>query len=206
MERVIYTQRVERIESYGERRDCADQRIADFIAQCGFLPIPLPNRGEFVASYIKELNPAGMILTGGNSLAAYGGDAPERDEMDRQMITLAIKEKIPLYGFCRGMQSILDYFGNELNEVEGHVAVQHEIQLEDKKMVVNSYHRQACVHLKEESGLIQIGATKDGVIEAVQHRNYPIIGTMWHPERQSPYSDFDKNQVQKLFKQKKGFQ
>ena len=33
------------------------------------------------------------------------------------LIEEAIKRKIPIYGFCRGMQSILHYFGNELIQV-----------------------------------------------------------------------------------------
>ena len=32
-----------------------------------------------------------------------------------------------MYGFCRGMQSILDYFGQELIPVSDHVAVVHNL-------------------------------------------------------------------------------
>lgn len=53
--------------------------------------------------------------------------------MDAEMIRLAIQEKIPLYGFCRGMQSILSYFGNDLTDVEGHVAVRHYVKTENRK-------------------------------------------------------------------------
>ena len=49
MRAVIYTQRVEIVDAYEERRDCADQRIADFIRECGFLPLPLPNKRELAA-------------------------------------------------------------------------------------------------------------------------------------------------------------
>lgn len=40
MKTVLYTQRVEVVKSYGERRDCADQNIARFLSTCGFLPLP----------------------------------------------------------------------------------------------------------------------------------------------------------------------
>ena len=43
MKRVLFTQRVELVEAYKERRDCADQRIAEYINSCGFLPVPIPN-------------------------------------------------------------------------------------------------------------------------------------------------------------------
>lgn len=68
MRAVIYTQRVEIVDAYEERRDCADQRIADFIRECGFLPLPLPNKRELAAEMVSSIKPAGIILTGGNSL------------------------------------------------------------------------------------------------------------------------------------------
>lgn len=199
METVIYTQRVEVIESYQERRDCADQRIAEFIHACGFLPIPLPNRAELAEQMIEAVQPAGVILTGGNSLLAYGGNAPERDAMDEALIELAIQKKKPLYGFCRGMQSILVYYGNELVNVEGHVAVRHVVHTDKEACEVNSYHNQACKQLKKDCGLLVTAKTPDGVIEAVRHESLPIVGTMWHPEREDSFTKRDMERVKRLF-------
>lgn len=199
MEIVIYTQRVEVVESYQERRDCADQRIADFITACGFLPIPLPNRESLAESIIERVKPAGIILTGGNSLAIYGGNAPERDAMDHILIRLSMQYGIPLYGFCRGMQSILHYFGNQLEEVEGHVAVRHRLDIKRKSYEVNSYHTQACKKLECDCGLYCEAQTSDGVIEAVRHKKFPIVGTMWHPEREKSFREEDIKMVKDLF-------
>lgn len=195
---MIYTQRVEVIEAYQERRDCADQRIADFILACGFLPIPLPNRSDLAEEIIKELKPAGIILTGGNSLVLHGGNAPERDAMDFALIELAIQNHIPLYGFCRGMQSILSYYENDLINIEGHVAVRHTVKSEVGNCEVNSYHNQACVKLKDGCGLLVTAWTGDGVIEAIRHVNLPIVGTMWHPEREEAYVGRDIENVRNL--------
>lgn len=206
MKCVVYTQRVEIIESYGERRDCADQRIADFINACGFLPVPLPNNESLAEHFVNTINPAGIILTGGNSLVKYGGVAPERDGMDRKLIEISIKKEIPLYGFCRGMQSILDYFGNELESITGHVAVKHEINMQGNVQIVNSYHNQACTKLKEGSGLLSIAESNDGVIEAVSHEKMPIVGIMWHPERENMYREMDVQFVKKLFMERRNGQ
>ena len=46
MKIVVFTQRVEVVESYNERRDCADQRIAEFIVECGYIPLPVPNNAD----------------------------------------------------------------------------------------------------------------------------------------------------------------
>ena len=65
MDTVLFTQRVEIIESYGERRDCADQDIARFIHVCGFFPVPVPNIKEIAYDMFMQLKPAGIVLTGG---------------------------------------------------------------------------------------------------------------------------------------------
>lgn len=198
MEIVIYTQRVEVIESYQERRDCADQRIADFIKQCGFLPIPLPNKSELAVEFVNSINPTGIILTGGNSLEKYGGNAPERDAMDRTLIDFAVKNTLPLYGFCRGMQSILDYFDNKLVNVDGHVAVRHCVCEGTERYEVNSYHNQACIQLERNCGLKITSQAEDGVIESVCHEYLPIVATMWHPEREKRFLERDIKRVKQL--------
>ncbi len=198
MDIVIYTQRVEVIEAYAERRDCADQRIGEFIRVCGFLPIPVPNCAAYAAEVVNALKPCGIVLTGGNSLVKYGGNAPERDGMDAELIRIAMEREIPLYGFCRGMQSILDYFGASLEQVSGHVAVRHGISgaIDGD---VNSYHNQACVRLADSTGLEVLARSQDGVIEAVRHNEKPIMGTMWHPEREKPFSRDDVDRIKTLF-------
>lgn len=195
---VLFTQRVEIVESYGERRDCADQRIAGFIKDCGFLPVPVPNQPEIAKGIVKELPVAGIILTGGNSLVKYGGNASERDDTDRELICVAIEKGIPLYGFCRGMQSILDYFGNELGNVKGHVAVRHQIVGREHTAEVNSYHNQACQILSSDE-LQVIMQAQDGAIEKISHKSLPIIGTMWHPERENPFRKMDVEMIKNLF-------
>lgn len=197
MKIVLYTQRVEIVESYGERRDCADQNIPRFIEACGYLPLPLPNNCSIAEQIIDQIQPAGIVLTGGNSLVKYGGNAPERDEMEKRVLNLALERNIPVYGFCRGMQVIADCFGCDLTEVQGHVAVRHKISGEMGDLEVNSFHNQACYVVKKP--LEVLAQTDDGVIEAICYREKRILGTMWHPEREKPFTDADINRIQKLF-------
>ena len=197
MKTIVFTQRVEVIASYNERRDCADQRISEFIAACGYLPVPLPNNASLAVQLVEALAPAGIILTGGNSLVKYGGNAPERDATDASLIDHSVRRGLPLYGFCRGMQSILDFFGNKLVDVQGHVAVRHKVQGEQGGRFVNSYHNQGCLDL--ESQLLTADLlSEDGVIEKISHKLLPITGTMWHPERENPFMTLDIQFVQNL--------
>lgn len=197
MKIALYTQRVEIVKSYGERRDCADQNIPRFIKACGYLPVPVPNIWEIAASMLEEIKPAGIVLTGGNSLVKYGGNAPERDDMEKRMLEYALEHGKPVYGFCRGMQVILDHFGCTLDEVEGHVAVHHKISGRIDDLEVNSFHNQACFHVN--SPLEVLAQTEDGVVEAVCDREKHLLGTMWHPEREQIFADSDIRRVQQLF-------
>ncbi len=194
---VIYTQRVEVVESYGERRDCADQNIPLFLETCGYLPVPVPNVISELDVFVETVRPVGIVLTGGNSLIKYGGTAPERDKTDQQLIEIALQRDIPLYGFCRGMQSVLDYFACEMENVQGHVAVRHTVEGEWGGVEVNSFHNQACREVKNP---IQVMArTEDGVIEAAAYPEKRIVVTMWHPEREKPFRETDMERVRKLF-------
>ena len=197
MKIIVFTQRVDVIASYGERRDCADQRIVEFIAACGFLPVPLPNNDDLAVRIVEQFSPAGIILTGGNSLVKYGGTAPERDATDKAMIEHAVRHRLPLYGFCRGMQSILDYFGCDLVKIQNHVAVKHDIIGIEGSDCVNSYHNEACCRLAGDE-LRAIMRSTDGGLEKIAHKTLPIIGTMWHPERETPFRAKDIAMVKKL--------
>lgn len=194
---VLYTQRVEVVESYQERRDCADQRIPRFLEICGYIPVPVPNAASDLDAFVNAVKPVGILLTGGNSLVEYGGNAPERDRTDRHLIDIALHKGIPLYGFCRGMQSVLDYFGCSLENVAGHAAVRHMTDGEWGRQEVNSYHSQACRELK--APLKMTARAEDGVVEAAIYPGKKIAVTMWHPERETPFRETDINRVKSLF-------
>ncbi len=189
MKKIVYSQRVEIIESYGERRDCADQNIAYFLEKCGFLPVPVMNRPVMIENFCCEVGVDGVFLTGGNDLCTYGGNAPERDETERALIEYAIKNDIPVIGICRGMQVIADYFGASLEKVEGHVRTTHRITGKIERDSVNSYHGMAVKMLP--ASLDELARTEDGVIEALRHKTYHIAGIMWHPERVQGFDPAD---------------
>lgn len=188
MRTVLISQRVELIKSYGERRDCLDQNWCGFLQRCGFLPIPVMNREEELEALLDLTKPAGILLSGGNDLAAYGGDAPERDATERRLIALGISQNIPIMGVCRGFQMLCDYFGEKLERVQNHVARRHIVHGNIAREV-NSYHNMAV--LCAPPGFQVLARAEDGVIEAIQSEEHRITAIMWHPERETPYAKED---------------
>ena len=189
MKKIVYTQRVEVIEGYGERRDCADQKIAKFIYACGFLPIPIVNIPDIVLTFVDDVMPDGILFSGGNDLAAYGGDAPERDETERILLECAVQKHIPLFGICRGMQMIADYYGMKLEKINAHIGCLHQIGGLISRDAVNSYHGWGIKEIA--SPLVAVSKSMDGIVEALKHDRHRIAAIMWHPERELVFSNDD---------------
>lgn len=181
MRRVAVSQRVEIVQKYAERRDALDQRWSTFLGACGLLCLPVPNQPAGVDAFLAAFAVDGILLTGGNDLVRYGGDAPERDATDRRLIELGLQNGLPIMGVCRGMQSIQDYFNVPLERVDGHVASEQQVSVRGRVESVNSYH---CFGARRSVPELEVWAVSaDGVVKGIRHRDHAVQGLMWHPER-----------------------
>lgn len=190
MRTVLVSQRVDVLPDRGERRDALDQRLLDWLSVSDLLPVPVPNSLERLAALWDHLRPCAVILSGGNDLASYGGDAPERDAVERALLARALAEQIPLFALCRGAQLVLDAFGIPLDRVTGHVGNRHQVSINGRSFSVNSYHQWGCRELR--APLQVLARSDDGVVEAFTHEHLPLMGIMWHPEREMPFAELDK--------------
>jgi gamma-glutamyl-gamma-aminobutyrate hydrolase PuuD len=197
LKKIFLSQRVDAVAQSNEYRDALDQRWYSLLEELGCIPIPIANNSFVVHSLLEEISPDGIILTGGNTCVAYGGNAPERDIVDDALIAYAVNHQVPLIGVCRGMQSIVCYFGGKLEKVEHHVAVYHKIVGEENR-VVNSFHNLAVRELPSQ--LIPFAQAEDNTIEGIYHKDYPIWGIMWHPERESSFSPVDKEWMKNILR------
>ena len=205
---VLVTQRVDSIESYNETRDSLDQRWIDFLLDIDITPIIVPNNVRYVEQFLKTVRFDGVLLTGGNSLVQYGGLSPERDSVEGLILAFAIEAKLPVLGVCRGMQVIQNHFGVNLKKVQNHVASKHEIIRQSHSSgrlsplllnmdKVNSYHDYGAFELPEE--LISLAESPDGIIESMEHRDLPLYGIMWHPEREEQINSDDQKIIRFVF-------
>lgn len=197
MKAVGVTQRVEVIPGYGERRDCLDQAWTKFLISCDLLPVLLPNVAETALALCERSGIAGLVLTGGNDLAALGGDAPERDATENALLDFAERHSLPVLGVCRGMQVIQQRAGARLRRVEGHVAQKQVIRINDEPSEVNSYHHFAAFESQPQLDIWAIA--DDGVVKAIRHSAKAITGIMWHPERCSPFRAADVELFRRTF-------
>jgi N5-(cytidine 5'-diphosphoramidyl)-L-glutamine hydrolase len=200
MRPVAISQRVDIIHDYEERRDSLDQNWIKLLLACNLFPLLIPNHKSCAENILASTPVAGVVLTGGNDLVAYGGNTPERDETEHFLMQYALEKKLPLLGVCRGMQMIQYFYGIELTQVQGHVATKHKLMMDGNLINVNSYHNFGATETKDP--LEVLATSEDGVIEAVRHNSAPITGMMWHPERNRPFEGQDVSLVKKLFDNK----
>jgi putative glutamine amidotransferase len=208
MKLIGLTQRVQDSEGHGERRDCLDQQWLQAATQMGFTPLPLPNLppGQ-VPELCERLALSGLILTGGNSLAAFAPQdpaaAPERDAFEMALLDWAVRERRPVIGVCRGLQMINVYFGGQISRIEKHAGCRHSIRFEGRlaeetELEVNSYHDWAVQPENLAGGLQVLARHGDGSIEAFEHVDLPIIAMMWHPEREPEVPRLDMRLIKEI--------
>jgi N5-(cytidine 5'-diphosphoramidyl)-L-glutamine hydrolase len=164
-----------------ERRDCLDQAWTNFLLACELCPLPVPNNEAAARALCREAPIEGVVLTGGNDLVDYGGDAPERDAAEIALLEFAERNDVPVIGVCRGMQMIQHRHGVALTRVEGHVAPRQRIRIDGRDAEVNSYHRFGTFETR--APLEPWALAEDGAVEAVRDERGKWVGIMWHPER-----------------------
>ncbi|MGW1867658.1 gamma-glutamyl-gamma-aminobutyrate hydrolase family protein [Streptomyces mauvecolor] len=186
---MLVTQHVETEAGHGTRRDTLDQRWHRFLRACGLLPVPVPNDPRTAKLLLHTVPVAGVLLTGGNDLAAYGGRAPERDATELSLLRACEERGLPVLGVCRGMQLLQHHHRVPLVRIAGHVSAHQVIEVDGAPRATNSYHQWGT---RESNDALDVWArAEDGVVKAVRHDARRLLGIMWHPERLTPYQSED---------------
>lgn len=219
-------------------------KYTDAIFAGGGIPIILP----LIAApeYLDRVWPMldGLVLSGCYSDLdpKWYGETPHpklgpvserRDQFDWLLLTRAHEERMPIFGICRGFQSLNVFRGGKLiqdlpsqqpseidhdPEEDASRPFAHPVRLApatllnqaitETRVAVNSLHHQAV--REPGNGLRPIAWAEDGVIEAVQNENlaeHYVFGVQWHPERTHELDEFSlglfKNFVQAVIEHKR---
>lgn len=164
---------------------------------------------------------SGVMLAGGADVdPALFGEArhektadidPDRDRAECLLVRWAVADDKPLFGICRGIQSLNVALGGSLIQDipsqwpttlqhNGHYdgsardEVLHTVRIEPgsrmeqmlggREAGVNSFHHQAIKRVA--AGLVITSRAEDGIIESIEmpDRRF-VVGVQWHPEEMS---------------------
>lgn len=196
MKTVALSQRVDFLPKRDEVRDAIDQRLINFILECGGLSIPVPNtfsRLGHLSGWLRTVKPDAIIISGGADI----GSCNNRDHTEYALLDFAEKNKLPVLGICRGMQLMGVRGGAELKPVDKHINVRHSL-IGQVTGQVNSYHALSLSKLPTD--FVELACSEDGEIEAISHKSLPWEGWMWHPEREKLFSPQDTKRLTGLLK------
>lgn len=180
--RIGITQNANFIADRGEMREDLDIQLCKLLWRLGLSPIPVSSFIDEKIKYFAELDLDGFLLSGGNNI----GSVPERDESEKAILKFSIENNLPVLGICRGMQMINSFQGGKCIEVEGHVAVNHIVNgsiTSNTDRKVNSFHNYGITDDTLGEDLIAVAKSRDNLVEAICHCEFPWLGIMWHPER-----------------------
>ncbi|NTW68487.1 MAG: C26 family cysteine hydrolase domain-containing family [Chlorobiaceae bacterium] len=201
------TQRIDFISGRNELRDALDQRLASWLIQAGYLPVPIPNTlfdkdnaaDLSLENWLSAVKPGALLLSGGNDIGEY----PSRDDTERYLLSWAVSNGVPVLGICRGLQMLAVWAGVTLEKKEGHAGTRHPLRAAEKNEEwpgeVNSYHNWIVSVCPDEFKVT--ARSEDGAIEAIRHSELSLEGWMWHPERDRPFSQLDIKRIRCLFGQ-----
>ena len=198
MKRILISQRIDHFPERNETRDGLDIKLCKIFTELGYLPIPLPScfgylKKSKLIKYIDSFEPHGIVLSGGNNLNQY----KERDYLEKILIEYSIIKNKPLLGICRGMQILGNFFGVDVQEVKNHVNSERFIKGEINKKV-KCFHEYKISACPKEFNIL--ATSEDGCIESIKSKNFPILGIMWHFERDKYLDKIDKELILELFK------
>lgn len=120
----------------------------------------------------------------------------ERIEQEGKLMLKAVESKKPIFAICQGMQQLNNFLGGDISinfKLEDgieHYSTYHSVNTVDgtlvnkifgKDFVVNSFHNVKVNTLAPD--LVASAYSPDGVIEAYEHKDLPVFGFQFHPER-----------------------
>ena len=138
-------------------------------------------RHDLSAERVKELNPKGIIFSGGPA-SVYGPGAPQPDPAIFDL-------DIPMLGICYGMQVLCRYLGSDVNPSNSREFGRTSCRVHEPAEFFQGLPQELNVWMSHGDQVdnlnvqfISLAATSTCPYAAVKHRQRPIFGLQFHPE------------------------
>ena len=172
-----------------------EKKTREWLEKCGLQAETITSADADISAY------DGMVIPGGGDVdpALYGEEPDphnfdtnrQYDEIEIELVRRFAQENKPVLGICRGCQVINVCFGGTLNQhIDGGHRENRNVDVSpdswlypfmENEYQTWHYHHQCADKLGE--GLIATQwDSNDKVIEALEHRDFPVYGLQWHPE------------------------
>ena len=138
-------------------------------------------RADLPLQRIKELNPKGIIFSGGPA-SVYEANAPKCDPAILQL-------PIPILGICYGMQLACHSLGGAVKPAPCREFGRTTLELTQENTLLEGLPKQSVVWMSHGDQVATLGddflplaRTPTCPLAAVKHRTRPVYGLQFHPE------------------------
>ena len=175
-------------EYYKGYIDFIDHYWLDYFEKKNINYYLIPNKKKLSIKKIKEINL--LIIPGGNDVSNVLKTSKIRNIIEKNLIKICFKKKIPILGICRGAQLLNKSFGGKISKIKKHMRTRHNIFFTNREFIkknflnVNSFHNDGIKKNDLSKSFKVLASDKHKNIEMFISNNKKIIGTMWHPERE----------------------
>jgi len=175
-------------EYYKGYIDFIDHYWLDYFEKKNINYYLVPNKKKLSKKKIKEINL--LIIPGGNDVSNVLKTSNIRNNIEKNLIKICFKKKIPILGICRGAQLLNKSFGGKISKIKKHMRTRHNIFFTNREFIkknflnVNSFHNDGIKKNDLSKSFKVLASDKHKNIEMFISNNKKIIGTMWHPERE----------------------
>jgi putative glutamine amidotransferase len=143
-----------------------------------------------------------LFLTGGKDVSSNltylnGASDPHLEWFDKTYIQRSFDAGKPIFGVCRGMQTLNIHFGGTVrnlygaaleesnvcdNEKEKNTCHESIITILNEELLVNSIHHQV-VHTLAKGFTVVAKSKYHNHPEAIIHKDNKVAAVQWHPEK-----------------------